>query len=48
MRLVLGLGNPTRTYNNTRHNIGKTFVAMLVEQLKLSQHKSTGKYTSYL
>lgn len=48
MRLVLGLGNPTRTYNNTRHNIGKTFIGLLAERLNLSENKSTSKYKSYL
>jgi peptidyl-tRNA hydrolase len=39
MKLILGLGNPTKTYNNTRHNIGKTFVGILVEKFKLVPHK---------
>lgn len=34
MRLIVGLGNPGKKYNNTRHNVGFNFVDEVVESYK--------------
>ena len=48
MKLVLGLGNPTKQYDLTRHNIGKSFIDYLTTRRSLPVHKSSARYTSYL
>ncbi|WP_308149760.1 aminoacyl-tRNA hydrolase [Spiroplasma sp. AdecLV25b] len=46
MKLVVGLGNPGRQYELTRHNIGFMIVDMVCKNLKLniSQNKFDGEY----
>lgn len=41
MKLIVGLGNPGREYENTRHNCGYMFINSLVEKmgLKLKENK---------
>jgi PTH1 family peptidyl-tRNA hydrolase len=36
--LVVGLGNPGKKYENTRHNIGFNVVNLLAEELKIDFH----------
>lgn len=46
MKLIVGLGNPGREYENTRHNIGFIFIDKLAESLGLSikKEKFNGLY----
>jgi PTH1 family peptidyl-tRNA hydrolase len=42
-RLIVGLGNPKSSYDETRHNIGKRFIEFLFSRLKVStQHEGPG------
>ena len=36
MKLIFGLGNPGKKYNNTRHNIGYMLVDLIAEYKKIS------------
>ena len=46
MKLVIGLGNPGKQYELTRHNIGFIIIDMICEtlQLKINQIKFHGQY----
>jgi peptidyl-tRNA hydrolase len=48
MKVILGLGNPTKQYANTRHNIGKSFVEYLVKRSRIPVHKENTKFISYV
>ena len=37
MKLIIGLGNPEKEYENTRHNAGFLFVNELARQLKVAE-----------
>lgn len=46
MKLIVGLGNPSKEYENTRHNLGFMVVDKLARELevKLDQKKFNGLY----
>lgn len=35
MKLIIGLGNPEKKYQNTRHNLGQNIILKLIENQKL-------------
>ena len=47
MKLIVGLGNPGKEYENTRHNIGFIFIDALAKDLNVSidKKKFNGLYT---
>lgn len=50
MRLVVGLGNPTSEYNNTRHNIGYMFLDYVTkgEEFKINKKFNAMEYITTL
>ena len=49
MKLIVGLGNPGKSYSNTRHNIGFMCIDKLCEyfNVKLDSKKFNGLYTQF-
>lgn len=49
MKLIVGLGNPGREYNNTRHNIGFMCIDKIAENFKVdfTLNKFSGLYTQF-
>ena len=49
MKLIVGLGNPGREYNNTRHNIGFMCIDSVSNyfNVKLDSNKFNGLYTQF-
>ena len=47
MKMIVGLGNPGKEYENTRHNIGYIFIDALADKLGVSidKKKFNGLYT---
>lgn len=41
MKLLVGLGNPGKDYENTRHNFGRLVITMLASELKLKFNDSS-------
>ena len=50
MKLIIGLGNPGKEYNNTRHNIGFNFIDKYAEYHKtaIEKKKFNGLYVEIL
>ena len=50
MKLVVGLGNPTEEYNNTRHNIGYMFLDYVTngEEFRLNKKFNAMEYITML
>lgn len=48
MRLIVGLGNPERRYDGTRHNVGFEYIDYLAREwnISLNQEKCKGVYGS--
>ena len=46
MKLIVGLGNPGKEYENTRHNIGFMMIDYIIQELNItkSSEKMGGKY----
>jgi PTH1 family peptidyl-tRNA hydrolase len=44
MKLVVGLGNPGKEYDNTRHNTGRILVGMIEEKLDKEDNKLKIKF----
>lgn len=49
MKLIVGLGNPGREYNNTRHNIGFMCIDKIAEYFKVdfNSNKFNGLYAQF-
>lgn len=50
MKLIVGLGNPGKEYNNTRHNIGFMCIDKIAETFNVSfdNNKFNGIYTQFI
>lgn len=47
MKLILGIGNPGKSYQQNRHNAGIIFVDWLASKSKLSVAHQTSSYIQY-
>ena len=39
MKIIVGLGNPGKKYENNRHNVGFQFVDYLIENLQITNNQ---------
>ncbi len=49
MKLIVGLGNPGKEYNNTRHNVGFMCINKIADyfKVKVESNKFNGLYTKF-
>ncbi|HTY13760.1 MAG TPA: aminoacyl-tRNA hydrolase [Candidatus Omnitrophota bacterium] len=48
MHIIVGLGNPGKEYETTRHNVGFLAVEEIAKRLGLSELKSKSKHSAYI
>ena len=44
MKVIVGLGNPGKEYDGTRHNVGREFAAVIAKKYRFEQFVESTKY----